>query len=374
MRHRPLLSAATLSLALGASVAVAAAAGADGTETLGPPSVTLATGTGIVANGVGLFTQPASFPLAVPSDATVKQVLLYYEAGHRQGDASGDSPDRTITVNGQNVTVPTIGGPSPFYNDVLTATHRLDITDLHLINPGPNTVTVDGLDTDEVDDGAGVVVIYDRPGEPAAELRLADGNDVAFVNFPPPRDATVAQTFTFTAAAIDRSATVQLLATSVHDPVPAGFPQTDPKHRPNILRVTVAGTTTDYPNPFTDAQGREFDSATLAVSVPAGATALTLQMVSAYDATGDLPASLVWLVGAVAVQVPPAPTTTAAPAVVPTTAAPTTTAEVREVSDSALPFTGSEPWPLAAVGITVLGAGAAVVLATRKRARRAGAA
>ena len=77
--------AATL---MGAGLALAAVptvAGADGTETLGPPSIPIAAGTGVAVGGVGLFAQPASFTINVPTDAVVKQVLLYYEAGHTPG-------------------------------------------------------------------------------------------------------------------------------------------------------------------------------------------------------------------------------------------------------------------------------------------------
>lgn len=50
---------------------------ADGTETLGPPSIPIADGTGIVAAGTGMVTQPGTINIDVPVGASVNQVLLY---------------------------------------------------------------------------------------------------------------------------------------------------------------------------------------------------------------------------------------------------------------------------------------------------------
>ena len=58
-------------------VVIVSIALADGTETLGPPSIPIASGTGIVAAGTGLVTQPGTIDVDVPG--TVNQVLLYWE-------------------------------------------------------------------------------------------------------------------------------------------------------------------------------------------------------------------------------------------------------------------------------------------------------
>ena len=50
-----------------------------------------------------MFEQPALFTVTIPDDATVTQVLLYREAGHRHGDLSGEEPDSSIGVNGLDV-------------------------------------------------------------------------------------------------------------------------------------------------------------------------------------------------------------------------------------------------------------------------------
>ena len=300
---------------------------ADGTETLGQPSVPVASGTGVAVAGVGLFSQPASFSIEIPGDATVRQALLYYEAGHRTGDASGNAPDQSVVVNGTTVVASRIGGPTEFYGDVLTATHRADVTALALVGPGTNTITVNGLDDDEVRDGAGLVVIYDQPNR-QVQLSLVDGNDVAFANFAAPRNAAVPQTFSFDAATVERTATLALLTTSLHDPIPAGIPNPsgNPRNRPNFVDLTIGGTTTRLADPLGDA-APEWDAGLLNVSIPAGATSLTVRYVSEYDQSGDLPASVVWLGAALVVPLaqPPATTTTTTTVPPPTTTAPTTT-------------------------------------------------
>ena len=355
-------AAAAFALLVGAAVP----AGADGTETLGPPSIAIAKGTGITVAGTGLFNQPGTFTVDVPADATVEQVLLYVEAGHRVGDASGELPDATVTVNGIALTGALIGGPTGFYGDVQTATMRHDITALGLVTPGRSTLTVDGLDDDEIRDGAGVVVIY-RQADKAAHIGVADGNDIAFVNFDAPLDTTVPQTFRFTAATKERTATLGLMVNSVHDPVP----QATPTHRPSALLITTGGVTTRFNDPFLDDEGREFDSKLVEVTIPAGADSLTMQMVSEYDDTGDLPASLVWMAAALAVPEDAAAlpaqasTTTVAPT---TTAAPVTTLAPAVLPASAqLPFTGADPLITVLIGTLALTGGVVLVLGARRR-------
>ena len=63
---------------------------ADGSETLGPPGIDIASGTAIVADGTGMLEQPGTIELTVPAGATVKQVLLYWE-GFGYAGQSDDS-------------------------------------------------------------------------------------------------------------------------------------------------------------------------------------------------------------------------------------------------------------------------------------------
>ena len=337
-------------------------ASADGTETLGAPSGPVANGTGVAVAGAGMFEQPASFTVTVPANAVVNQVLLYWEAGHRHGDASGEEPDSSIRINGIDVEADgRIGGETFFYGsaagDVFTATHRVDITNLGLVTAGSTTVTVDGLDLDEVDDGAGVLVIYSEPGAEPFEIMLVDGNDIAFVNFEAPRDSTVPQSFTFAPAEIVRIAELSMIVSSIHDPVPGC------SCRPNFMEYTIAGETTRLPDPFPDTEGREFDTASFDITIPAGASELSVQMLSQFiEGDPNLPASLVWLAAALAVQ--PAPTQPT------TTMQPTTTTQPVAVlpTTAVLAFTGtSSPGPTLALGLAALGLGVTLVVFGRRR-------
>ena len=49
---------------------------ADGTETLGVPTIPIASGTGVVAAGTGMVTQPGAIDIDIPAGAAVAQVLL----------------------------------------------------------------------------------------------------------------------------------------------------------------------------------------------------------------------------------------------------------------------------------------------------------
>ena len=252
-----------------------------------------------------------------------------------------------MVVNGNSIVASRIGGPSEFYGSVLTSTHRADVTTLGLVTPGSNTITVDGLDTDEIRDGAGLVVIYDQPNRQAA-ISLVDGNDVAFANFAAPRDAMVPQTFSFAAGTVDRTASLALLTTSLHDAVPADLPNPsgNPRNRPNFVELTVGATTTRLADPLGDA-APEWDAGLIDVAIPAGVSTVTVRYISAYDQTGDLPASVVWLAAGLVVpaaQPPPTTTTTTttsttAPTTTTTTAPTTTTTASTTTTARVLPRT-----------------------------------
>lgn len=296
-RRRPAKGAAALALLGATGLVVSGLAGADGTESLGPPAgVTLASGTGIAVGGVGLGgatvanggtgvpNQAGTFSVAVPAGATVKQVLLYWEGHSYEGTALDD----TVTLNATPVAGTLIGGPRVFFANVAAATHRADVTGLGLVGPGTTSLTVAGLDDSYANDGAGVVVVYDAGGT-AATIGVRDGLDLAYANFLPPLDTTVAQTFTFAASTVARTATLGVLAGSIEG---AG----------NTVRVVTGGVTTDLVDQLADHQGNHFDARSFAVTVPAGATSLSVQALS--GGAVQPPASFAWVVGTL--SVPPA--------------------------------------------------------------------
>ncbi|HUS54119.1 MAG TPA: hypothetical protein VMY41_08965 [Thermohalobaculum sp.] len=56
----------------------AAAAWADGTESLGTPSIAIGSGTGIVGASIGLRDGPGTINIDVPIGASVEQTLIYW--------------------------------------------------------------------------------------------------------------------------------------------------------------------------------------------------------------------------------------------------------------------------------------------------------
>ena len=71
---------------------VSGVAWADGTETLGPPSIGISPGSNFVTAATGMEVQPGTINLNVPAGAAVKQALLYWNC---RGTGGGDN---TITV------------------------------------------------------------------------------------------------------------------------------------------------------------------------------------------------------------------------------------------------------------------------------------
>ena len=288
-----------------AGLVAAPAAQADGTETLGNPSVALANGTDARVAGVGTHNFPdtaVSFSVAVPSDALVNQVLVYWE-GHYTSGSGPDNPDSQILVNGTPVNGQLIGGPTNFFLGELFYTYRADITALNAVKAGANTVQISGMNfvssfvAPGGNDGAGVVVIFDD-GTPSTLVGLKDGQDMAFANFAPPLDTTVPQTFSFTASGESRNARLGVLAGSVSGPDLGGM-------RGNVISGQFnTGQTFSIVDGLQSNQGAEFDAENFAITVPAGATSLTVQALSQ---GGVLPASLSWIAATLTVDEPPPP-------------------------------------------------------------------
>jgi hypothetical protein len=295
---------------------------ADGTETLAPPQgITIASGTGIIAAGVGLENKDPliekKIEFSIPVGATVKQVLIYWEG---QTPLNGDI-DVTFNVNGVPVPAVDPGGTSADSNRIaepiefftlgtgerlFSLAYRADITPLGVVVPGNNSILVTGLDGfGYVNDGAGVLVIYEEPSKPASLIQLRDGNDLAFVNFAPPKNATVPQVFTFPAASQTRVATLSLFFSSGSGELSGQGPL-----RPSSIEVTVGGVTTTHSNLLESNSGEEWDTHNLLVTIPAGETSLKVEAFSRNDANpgslDPLPASFFWLAAGLSVpEVPP---------------------------------------------------------------------
>lgn len=261
---------------------------ADGTETLGPANIAVATGTDVLTAGTGLIVQPGQIDLNVPNGATVEQVLIYWE-----GQSVGETGDDTIEVDGIEISGTLIGGPTQFFSnksgDIYSSTYRADITDLDLVSTGANSLTVTGLDFSWVSNGAGILVIIDD-GSTLADIQIRDGNDLAYINLAPTLDTTVPQTYSFAPSSEARVATLSMFFSTVEGSASGGTPS-----RPSAIDVTIGGVTTTFNNLLDSADGDEWDTLALAINIPAFANSLTVQALSVDNLeTGDLPASFAW--------------------------------------------------------------------------------
>ena len=250
-------------------------AGADGTETLGPPSIPIATGSGVVTEGTGLFVQPATVNIAVPAHATVKQTLLYWQGEHIGG------PDDTIVVDGTEVRGTQIGGPTVFYANVNSTSYRADVTAHGFIQPGANSVSLSGLAFDVGNNGASFVVVYDD-GSGIKEVGVRDGNDNAYKYFEEDLAATVPQVFSVTPASEPREAQIDLIVGSVDS------------NRGSLVKVTSGGNVFTSTNLLGDTDDREWDDVTVPFTIPAGATDVKIEVISE-DVDGKAAASLTWV-------------------------------------------------------------------------------
>jgi hypothetical protein len=256
---------------------------ANGTETLGPPNIAIANGSGTVAAGTGLFAGAGTIAVTVPG--TPVQALLYWEAQDDKGTMPTESD--TITVNGGPVTGQLIGGPTDFFTGLETAAYRADITGM--IVSGANSLSITAP-ASRINNGAGVFVIYDNGS--TADIDIRDGDDVAFVNaLSPERQVTVPQTFSFAAEAGERVGQLTLFVASVADD------RTPPVAvRPTAIDISSGVVTVTYDNALNSNDGPYWDTYVVSVVIPGGATELTVQVQSADNPPRDaLPASLVWI-------------------------------------------------------------------------------
>lgn len=256
----------------------------DGTEMLGTPALTLATGTRTIGAGTGLFTQPGALTVDVPADATVKQVFLYWNGFD---SSPTGTPGDSLLLNGSvAVTGDLIGGPTEFFPGGSSYTYRSDITALGLFTSGSNTLTIESAAFDQANNGASALIVIDE-GDPDSLLQLRDGQDLAYINFPGVLSTTVPQVFSVAPLPQERTAELSLLAGSVDSPGVL---------RPNIVRVISGGVTTDFADVLQSVSGRQWDDVRIPLTIPAGADSLTVQILSEdCCATGNLPASLVWI-------------------------------------------------------------------------------
>jgi hypothetical protein len=296
---RTLRGVALAGVVVGA-LATASPALADGDETLGTPTIPIASGTDALVAGIGtqpFADEPVSFEVTVPAGATVKQVIAYWQGQYTPG-LEPEGPDDAISVNGNAVTGSAIAEPVNPYFDELFETFRADITSLDLVDAGANTLTVADMHfATEIyqpsgNKGFGVLVIYDdRSGSTLVGVK--DGQDYAYAGFAEPLDTTEPQTFSFSRSSRDRAASLGLL---VGDTL-------DSDETPTVGNVITGrfdtGEAFSVVNQLQSSRGPDFDAENLPVTVPAGARSLTVQILSE---GGDRPASLAWIASSLTVD------------------------------------------------------------------------
>jgi hypothetical protein len=288
---------------------ISANALADGNETLGPPGLTVATGTGVVVAGVG--TQPnvntsATIDVDVPLDATVEQVLVYWQ-GQVSSGPGPDTPDDEISINGTPVEGVWTASPVNPYLGENFYTFRYDATALELVEPGENTLTVSGMNFETTsisptgNKGVGVAVIYDDSSG-GTVAGVLDGMDYAYSGFSTPLNTTEEQTFEFAPSSEERTASLGLMVGEALDHDFTG-----------VQGLVVEGEfdtseTFSLVNELQSNQGFELDAAEHEVTIPAGAESVTVRLVSQ---GGDQPASFLWFFASLEIDAPAAPSVTA---------------------------------------------------------------
>jgi len=247
-------------------------ANADGTDQLGPPSISINSGSYVLVEGAGLLeTQPNDITMEIPMDVSIAQVLLYW--------TGRDGADDTLEVNGTNVTGSLIGGTA---NEAAANTYRVDITDLSfaegwLVVGQTNVLSVGGLEFTEHNNGAAVVAIIDDGS--MVDIKIMDGTDDAYLPWnvqTAPVDIPVAP------SADPRVGTMHLIVSDIEVP------------RPAAVEITVGGVTTLLTDVFLDNEGDNLDVVELEIPIPAGATNVIVQALSIDDGSGLQPASLYW--------------------------------------------------------------------------------
>ena len=276
------------------------------------PAAGTAMGTDILTAGTGMEAiASGDIDFTVPPGATIVQVILYWEGYMLAPDLPvlpAGGGDAEITVNSVDITGTLLTKGFSIGSEFASYAYRDDITTLVEntvgLGPGSKTLTITNMTFDDVNDGAGVMVILDD-GTDQAEIGLLEGNDFAYISGANlDRQTTVAQTFNFTPSADERTVDVELMFASVTGDASGGG------DRPSAIDVTIgAAPPQTFNNLLDSVDGDEWDSVTLSdLTVPAAVSSITVQAFSEDRlATGRNPASFHWISAGLAVTPPPPP-------------------------------------------------------------------
>jgi len=269
----------------------------NGTETLGTPTIDIASGSCFAQGGVGMVgVDEGIITIDVPMGATINQVLLYWAGG-----TTGAPGDDMIKIDGADVTGELIGGPTNFFSNYWFSAYRADITAMGIVANGVNNFTISEFDFDftggslDENNGIGMMVIYDDGL--LAEISVLDGLDMAYFDFEPTLDATVPQTFTFGAEPVDRMGRMVIFAGSVG------------VGRPNAIKFTTSAGDDVRMDLLGSDDGLLWDTLCLTdILIPAGDTSVTVELISTVtelDPVEDRGASMAWVGAGFSIPVTP---------------------------------------------------------------------
>jgi hypothetical protein len=298
---------------------------------------------GYVANGIGTrgdpvastWTGEGSFDLTIPATATIEKARLIWTGRSNAYDADGV----ILSINGVNQGVQTADlqyEQDPWCCNAQQRHESADIT--ALIQTGTHTYTISdhehGLapDTDNLNYGVGIWVVYEDASEPFGEVIVYQGQDSFFRNWDPERGPhTEVRCATFTADTAARTAEMIHLVSGIdtHDPNTNAFrarsvafwhevgngPMPPPDETPNLtnkiptLSTLNRPTATGFANgtfPMQSYAGLEWDNfeMTGGLTIPANDSWACFQIESGDEAnlsglvpnpaTGPLEASGMW--------------------------------------------------------------------------------
>jgi hypothetical protein len=269
----------------------------NGTETLGPPTIAIASGSCFAQGGVGMVgVDEGTLVIDVPMGVTINQVLVYWAGG-----TTGAPGDHTVKIDGNDVIGDPIGGPTNFFSNYIFYAYRADITAMGWVTNGVNSFTITDFDFDfsqgslDENNGIGMMVIYDDGT--LAEISVLDGLDMAYFDFEPTLDATVPQTFTFAGESADRMARMVIFAGSVG------------VGRPNSIKLTTSAGDDIRDNLLGSDDGLLWDTLCLTdILIPAGDTSVTVELISTItelDPVEDRGASMAWVGAGLSIPVTP---------------------------------------------------------------------
>ena len=237
---------------------------------------------GIVTGGVGLASQPASFSVTVPNDATVVEAAFYWD-GRARTNSTGDD---TIFINAVEYVGTLVSGFFPGSNPYYSMFYKLDAT--ALVAPGLNTFEIDGFDppgSPGLPDGIGLYVIYEQDGAGNNVIMTQDLGQFFYwqtAGF----EQTPVNNFTIDPSAVERTGTLTIFV---------GDCAADRSDRlwyhsgagtahPGDL---VGGAFPFVENVLTDANGPQFHVYSWDVTIPAGAEHVAFQCESPEEGNGD---------------------------------------------------------------------------------------